>query len=81
MTTAKLGDPLTPREREVLREMARGLSNKLIAVALNVSEHTAKFHVTAVCRKLGAATRTEAVVHYFAASCQGCAERLRELQQ
>jgi two-component system nitrate/nitrite response regulator NarL len=55
-------DELTPREQEVLQRMAEGCSNKEIAAALGISEHTAKFHVNAVLAKLDAATRTEAVV-------------------
>lgn len=53
---------LTPRERESLAFMAAGLSNKGIATALDISEHTAKFHVTAVTRKLCTQTRVQAVV-------------------
>lgn len=53
---------LTPREVEVLSLMAEGLSNKLIADRLRISEHTAKFHVNAILNKLDAETRTEAVV-------------------
>ncbi|MEZ4411001.1 MAG: response regulator transcription factor [Polyangiales bacterium] len=53
---------LTAREVETLALLAEGLSNKLIAARLGISEHTAKFHVTAVMTKLGATTRTEAVV-------------------
>jgi DNA-binding NarL/FixJ family response regulator len=53
---------LTPREAEVLSLMAQGLSNKLIADRLKISDHTAKFHVNAILTKLGAETRTEAVV-------------------
>jgi DNA-binding NarL/FixJ family response regulator len=56
------GVELTPREAEVLGLMAEGLSNKLIAARLGISDHTAKFHVNAVLDKLGAETRTEAVV-------------------
>ena len=52
----------TPRETEVLALMAEGLSNKLIADRLKISEHTAKFHVNAILNKLDAETRTEAVV-------------------
>lgn len=55
-------DPLTPRELEVLDLLAEGLSNKLIADRLRISEHTVKFHVNAILGKLGAETRTEAVV-------------------
>jgi two-component system nitrate/nitrite response regulator NarL len=53
---------LTAREREVLALLSRGLSNKQIAQRLAISDHTAKFHVNGILGKLGAATRTEAVV-------------------
>jgi DNA-binding NarL/FixJ family response regulator len=52
----------TRREREVLGLLAEGLSNRLIAGRLGISEHTAKFHVNALLEKLHASTRTEAVV-------------------
>lgn len=55
------GETLTPRELEVLHLLADGLPNKLIAGRLNISEHTAKFHVSSVLAKLGAGSRTEAV--------------------
>ena len=58
---AELREPLTRREREVLQMLAAGLANKEIAARLNISDHTAKFHVAAILGKLGAATRTEAV--------------------
>ncbi|HVK71822.1 MAG TPA: response regulator transcription factor [Kofleriaceae bacterium] len=53
---------LTDRERQVVTLMTEGLSNKLIADRLGISDHTAKFHVNGVMAKLGAGTRTEAVV-------------------
>ena len=56
-----LQEPLTPRELEVLQLVSHGLSNKLIARALAISEHTVKFHVSSTYAKLGAASRTEAV--------------------
>lgn len=56
------GSELTAREREVLALLSRGLSNKQIAQRLAISDHTAKFHVNGILGKLGAATRTEAVV-------------------
>jgi DNA-binding NarL/FixJ family response regulator len=59
---APLIEPLTPREREVLQHLAEGLSNKAIAHRLAISEHTIKFHVNAIMSKLGAQSRTEAVV-------------------
>lgn len=55
-------EPLTPRELEVLQRMAEGLSNKLIARDLAISEHTVKFHINAILGKLGVQSRTEAVV-------------------
>lgn len=58
---ADVEEPLTAREREVLQLLAEGLPNKLIAAQLHISEHTAKFHVSAIMLKLGAASRTEAV--------------------
>lgn len=57
----ELIDPLTPRETEVLELLAQGLANKQIALALDISEYTVKFHISAVYRKLGATNRTEAV--------------------
>ncbi len=55
-------EPLSARELDVLRRMAEGLSNKLIARDLGISEHTVKYHVNAILGKLGAQSRTEAVV-------------------
>ena len=56
-----LTEPLTSREREVLELLSQGLSNKLIARALNISEHTVKFHVSSLFTKLNASSRTDAV--------------------
>lgn len=53
---------VSPREQQVLELMGEGLSNRDIAERLGISRHTAKFHVNAVLDKLGATTRTEAVV-------------------
>ncbi|MEM0981475.1 MAG: response regulator transcription factor [Cyanobacteria bacterium P01_H01_bin.58] len=60
-TAASFLEPLTPREVEVLNQLAAGLSNKAIASALDISEHTVKFHISAVLSKLDVASRTEAV--------------------
>jgi DNA-binding NarL/FixJ family response regulator len=53
--------PLTDRESEVLGLLAKGLANKQIAVALGISEHTVKFHVSSIYSKLNVTNRTEAV--------------------
>lgn len=60
-TLVELAEALTPRELEVLQMLAAGLSNKIIAARLKISEHTVKFHVASILGKLGAASRTEAV--------------------
>lgn len=54
-------DALTARELQVLRMLADGLANKEIAGRLNISDHTAKFHVAQILAKLNAASRAEAV--------------------
>jgi DNA-binding NarL/FixJ family response regulator len=59
---APVAETLTPRELEVLHHLAQGLPNKTIAHQLDISEHTVKFHVNAIMGKLGAQSRTEAVV-------------------
>jgi two-component system nitrate/nitrite response regulator NarL len=59
---AGLSEELTPRELQVLQLLAEGLANKAIAQRLAISEHTVKFHVNAIMGKLGAQSRTAAVV-------------------
>ncbi len=54
-------DTLTDREREVLRLLADGLSNKRIGETLFISESTVKFHIRNIIRKLGVTKRTDAV--------------------
>ena len=55
-------DELTPREMDVLRLLAQGLSNRKIAAQLAINERTVKYHVSAILAKLEAANRTAAVM-------------------
>lgn len=57
----ELDEALTAREREVLELVGQGLSNKLIARQLQISDHTVKFHVSSISNKLGASSRTDSV--------------------
>ena len=62
MLTESLGHPkLSPRELQVLRQLAAGNSNKEIGQMLQITEHTVKMHVKAILMKLGAVGRTEAI--------------------
>lgn len=54
-------EALTAREQDVLELLAHGLGNRDIAERLGISDHTVKFHLSAIFGKLGAATRTDAV--------------------
>jgi LuxR family maltose regulon positive regulatory protein len=54
-------DPLSGREREVLQLIAQGRSNREIAQALFVTEHTVKYHVTSLFNSLEVTSRAEAV--------------------
>jgi two-component system, NarL family, nitrate/nitrite response regulator NarL len=58
---------LSPREREIVRLVANGLSNKEIARSLDISEATVKIHVQHLLRKLNLKSRVQAAV--FAAAC------------
>lgn len=59
---ARMLAPLSPREIEVLRQVAKGLTNKEIGANLSVVEGTIKIHVANILAKLGASDRTQAIV-------------------
>jgi DNA-binding NarL/FixJ family response regulator len=64
VVTGGAADPgLTPREREVLAHLGRGLTNRQIAAALVLSEKTVKTHVSNILGKLGVPDRTQAALH------------------
>ena len=54
--------PLTQREGEVLRQLAKGLTNKKIAESLHISDETVKEHVQHILRKIGVVDRTQAAL-------------------
>jgi DNA-binding CsgD family transcriptional regulator/tetratricopeptide (TPR) repeat protein len=58
--SAGLPDGLSPREVQILRQVARGLSNREIGATLFISEHTVANHIRSILRKTGCANRTEA---------------------
>ena len=58
-------DPLTPREVDILREIAQGLTNKEISVRLSISEQTVHTHVGRILTKLHLASRTQAALYAF----------------
>jgi NarL family two-component system response regulator LiaR len=62
LVASATSDDLTPRETEVLRQVALGLSNREIAQALDIGEETVKTHVGNVLSKLGALNRAQATV-------------------
>jgi DNA-binding NarL/FixJ family response regulator len=69
---AGAADELTPRELEVLRLIARGRSNKVIALELGMAEKTVKTHVSHLLAKLGLSDRTQAALY---AVREGLADR------
>lgn len=66
MTSSTLGkEILTPRQLDVLRLLARGLSNKAIATELSISESTVKVHIRAIMERTGMLNRTQIVALFF----------------
>jgi len=59
---AQPADVLSPREREILQQLAKGGSNKEIARDLDLAESTVKIHVQHILRKLGLASRVQAAI-------------------
>lgn len=58
-------ESLTRREMQIMREIAKGLSNKQVASVLHISEGTVKVHVKSLLKKLEAQSRVEAAVMYL----------------
>jgi DNA-binding NarL/FixJ family response regulator len=56
-------EPLTDRERDVLRLVGQGMSNKEVAAALFITERTARTYVSNILGKLGLASRTQAALY------------------
>ena len=65
-----LHETLTPREREVLRLVARGLTDAQVAQSLVISHRTVNFHLTSIYRKLQVSSRSAAT--RYALECHLC---------
>ncbi len=63
--TSRAASQRTPRQREVLDQLAKGLSNKEIAAQLGMSSGTTRTHVAAVLRALGVRNRLQATMIYL----------------
>jgi DNA-binding NarL/FixJ family response regulator len=61
--SAPIFAPLSPREVEILDNIAQGMTNKQVAYALSISEQTVKNHMSSILRKLSVNDRTQAVVY------------------
>ncbi|MFD2473556.1 response regulator transcription factor [Amycolatopsis silviterrae] len=62
LTGTQVLPQLSPREREVLRLVAQGMTNQAIAAELSISERTARTHVSNILLKIGVSTRTQAAL-------------------
>jgi DNA-binding CsgD family transcriptional regulator len=58
-------DALTEREREIIRLVGQGLSNKEIAHTLSISDSTVRYHMTSIFGKVGVTNRQKLLVHIF----------------
>jgi DNA-binding NarL/FixJ family response regulator len=58
-------DALTEREREIIRLVGQGLSNKEIAYALSISDSTVRYHMTSIFGKVGVTNRQKLLIHIF----------------
>ncbi len=71
----KGADPLTPREREIIRHVAKGLRNAEVAEKLSISEVTVKSHLNNIFQKLGIRGRTELALYAIRMGIIGVGER------
>ncbi len=65
MAVSALPDDLSPREVQILAQVAQGLSNREIGDAMMISQHTVANHVRSILRKTRCANRTEAGAYAF----------------
>ena len=63
VTDANAQSVLSAREQEIVQLLTKGMSNRALAIALNLSEHTIKNHLFHIFSKLGVSTRTEAILY------------------
>jgi DNA-binding NarL/FixJ family response regulator len=70
-------EQLTDRELEILAEVAKGLTNKVIGIQLNISDRTVQGHIARIFEKLCVSSRTEAVMHAISAGLLPVPEHVR----
>lgn len=71
-------DALTEREREIIRLVGQGLSNKEIAYTLSISDSTVRYHMTSIFGKVGVTNRQKLLVHIFHSSPDPISRLLKE---